>query len=91
MSTCTRGYLSVESYPRLSAEHRRALRLLADAPHGCTVSILLAHGFTNAMLERLVLGGLAILQPGTARAGTRRIIVIWMTITDTGRDALAGE
>jgi len=81
----------VESYPRLSAEHRRALRLLADAPHGCTISIMLAHGFNNVMLDKLVRDGLAILQPGTVRSGTRRITVVWMTITDIGRDALAAE
>jgi len=79
----------VESYPRLSAEHRRALRLLADAPHGCTISIMLAHGFSNVMLDKLVRDGLAILQPGTVRSGTRRITVVWMTITDIGRGALA--
>ena len=81
----------MESYPRLSAEHRRALRLLADAPHGCTISITLAHGFSNVMLDKLVRDGLAILQPGTVRSGTRRITVVWMTITDIGRDALAAE
>ena len=81
----------MESYPRLSAEHRRALRLLADAPHGCTISIMLAHGFSNVMLDKLVRDGLAILQPGTVRSGTRRITVVWMTITDIGRDALAAE
>ena len=81
----------MESYPRLSAEHRRALRLLADAPHGCTISIMLAHGLNNVMLDKLVRDGLAILQPGTVRSGTRRITVVWMTITDIGRDALAAE
>jgi hypothetical protein len=52
---------------------------------------MMAHGFTNAMLDRLVRDGLATLQPGTVRAGTRRITVVWVTITDTGRGALAGE
>jgi hypothetical protein len=81
----------VESYPRLNAEHRRALRLLADAPHGCTISIMLAHGFSNVMLDKLVRDGLATLQLGTMRAGTRRITVCWMTITDVGGGALAAE
>ena len=56
-----------------------------------TISIMLAHGFSNAMLDKLVRDGLAILQPGTVRSGTRRITVVWMTITDIGRDALAAE
>jgi hypothetical protein len=81
----------VESYPGLNAEHRRALRLLADVPHGCTISIMLAHGFSNAMLDKLVRDGLATVQPGTMRAGTRRITVVWMTITDIGRGALAAQ
>jgi hypothetical protein len=81
----------VESHSRLNAEHRRALRLLADAPHGCAISIMLAHGFSNAMLDKLVRDGVATLQPGTVRCGTRRITVVWMTITDIGRGALAVE
>jgi hypothetical protein len=83
--------LEVDSYPHLNAERRRALRLLADAPHGCTVSIMLAHGFTNAMLDKLVRDGLTTLQPGTVRSGTQRITVVWMTITNIGRGALAVE
>jgi hypothetical protein len=81
----------MESYPRLSGEHHRALRLLADSPNGCTVSIMLTHGFSNAMLDKLVRDGLATLQPGTVRSGTRRITVVWMTITDIGRGAPAAE
>ena len=52
---------------------------------------MLAHRFSNVMLDKLVRDGLAILQPGTVRSGTRRITVVWMTITDIGRDALAAE
>ena len=29
----------------MSADRRRALRLLAGSPHGCTEAIMLAHGF----------------------------------------------
>jgi hypothetical protein len=36
-----------------SVQQHRALRLLADAPHGRTVADLLAHGFTNGLLDRL--------------------------------------
>jgi hypothetical protein len=81
----------VESYHDLNAEHRRALKLLADAPHGCTISIMLAHGFSHVMLDKLVRDGLATVQPGTVRSGTRRITVVWMTITDIGRGAPAVE
>jgi hypothetical protein len=78
----------VESYPGLNSEHRRALRLLADTPQGCTISIMLAHGFSNAKLMR---DGLATLQSRAMRAGTRRITACWITITDIGRGALAAE
>jgi hypothetical protein len=65
------------------------LKLLVDAPDGCTISVMLADGFSNAMLDKLVRDGLATSQPGTVRSGTRRITVVWMTITDMGRGALA--
>jgi hypothetical protein len=46
-------------------QQHRALRLLANAPHGRTVAGMLAHGFTNALLDRLARDGLATVQPGT--------------------------
>jgi hypothetical protein len=74
-----------------SARQLRALRLLADAPHGRTVADMFAHGFTNAGLDRLACDGLVTIQPGTMRAGTRRTTVLWVAITDAGRRALAGK
>jgi hypothetical protein len=74
-----------------SLQQRRALRLLADSPHGRTVADMLAHGFTNALLDRLARDGLATIQPGTTRAGTRRITVVRMIITDAGQRALADK
>jgi hypothetical protein len=71
-----------------TVQQRRALRLFADAHHGRTVADLLAHGFTNTLLDRLARDGLATIQPGTMHAGTRRITV-WVTITDAGHRALA--
>jgi hypothetical protein len=51
----------------------RALRLLADAPHGrAVVADMLAHGFTNALLDRLARDGLTTIQPGTISISTRR-------------------
>jgi hypothetical protein len=46
-----------------SVQQYRALRLLADAPHGRTVADMLAHGFTKALLDRLARDGLATIQP----------------------------
>jgi hypothetical protein len=50
---------------------------------------MLAHGFTNALLDRLARDGLAALQPGTIRTSTRRITVAWVVITEAGLRALA--
>jgi hypothetical protein len=72
------------------AEQNRALRMLAGSPLGCTEAIMLAHGFTVETLGRLVLDGLATATPGTVHAGARPITVTWLTITDVGRQALAG-
>jgi hypothetical protein len=73
----------------ISAELRRALRLLAGNPLGCTEAILLAHGFKTELLALLVRDGLAATQPGTMRAGRRQIKVVWVMITDAGQRALA--
>jgi hypothetical protein len=77
--------------PTLSAAHRRALRLLAGSPHGYTIASMMGHGFTNTTLDKLAREGLATIQPGTVRAGSRRITVVWVTITDAGLQALAGQ
>jgi len=74
---------------RLSAEQRRALRLIAS-PLGCTESMLLAHGFKIEQLAVLVRDGLATAQPETVRAGSRPIKVIRVQITGAGREALTG-
>jgi hypothetical protein len=66
----------------ISRDQRRALRLLADAPNGATEAIMLAHGFTNAMLDALVRDGLATAERRAMKAGRRRIEVTWLTITD---------
>ena len=74
----------------LSADRRRALRLLAGSSQGCTEAILLAHGFTIEMLIVLVRDGLATATPETVHAGRRPIEVVRMGITDAGRQALDG-
>jgi hypothetical protein len=73
-----------------SVQQHRALRLLADAPHGRTVADM-AHGFTNALLDRLARDGLATIQSGTICTSTRRITVIWVAITEAGQRALADK
>jgi hypothetical protein len=72
----------------ITADQRRALRMLADVEHSCTLAIMLTHGFKSVMLNGLVRDGLATATARTVRAGTQRVTVVWLTITDAGRQAL---
>jgi hypothetical protein len=75
---------------RLSADQRRALRLLAGNPRGVTEAMMMAHGFRSQMLARLVLKGLATVTTVTMRAGAATMRVEKYRITDDGRSALNG-
>ena len=75
---------------RLSAETRRALKLLSRSPDGVE-ALLLAHGFTRQMLTGFVRSGLATWRHKTMRAGGRTIDVAYMMITAAGRMAIGGE
>jgi hypothetical protein len=65
-------------------------RLLAGSPHGCTEETLRAHGFTVRLLARIVRARLAVTKPEIVKAGGRTLSMLRLTITDTGRQALAG-
>ncbi len=73
-----------------SCEQRRALDMLADSPHGCTEAALRAHGFTVGLLSKIVRTGLAVARPEIVKAGGRTLSMLRLTITDAGRQALAG-
>jgi hypothetical protein len=81
--------MAVSPQRGVAAERHRALRLLAGAPLGATEAMMLAHGFTDATLDALARNGLATAERRAVREG-RRIEVTWLTITDAGRQALAG-
>jgi hypothetical protein len=51
-------------------------------------AMMLAHGFTNQMLARLIIDGLATVAPESIRASGRRIEIARLQITDVGRRAL---
>jgi hypothetical protein len=82
--------MAVSPQRGFAAEQHRALRFLAGSPLGATEAIMLAHGFTSAMLDALVRDGLATAERRAVRAGRRPIQVTWFAITDAGRQALAG-
>jgi hypothetical protein len=67
-----------------------ALGAVEGQPPRATEAIMLAHGFTNAMLDAFVRDGLATAEQREIRVGRQPIKVIWLTITDIGRLALAG-
>jgi hypothetical protein len=74
---------------RLSAEGRRALEMLATSgPTGATEAIMLAHGFSAALLAGLTRSGLVVVTIGTVRAGERMVKVRRLSITEAGRRAL---
>jgi hypothetical protein len=78
--------------PRLSAEQRQALELLAGDPQGATDELLvLVHGFDSNMIADLVESGLAAARLENMKAGSRAIEVVRIRITGAGRDALAAE
>jgi hypothetical protein len=75
---------------RLSADQRRALRIIARATDGCTEASMLAHGFTIDMLAGFVRDGLARTGRRMLRGpGRGHVEVVWMVITDAGTEALA--
>ena len=62
--------------PRLSAEQRRALELLATADRdGVPQALLSAHGFDASLIAELVDRGLATLTAEKVRAGGKLIAV----------------
>ena len=68
----------------------RALRLLADVPHGVAQTLMLAHGLIGELVAGLVLAGLATVVTKTVRIGGQTIKVEFVMITDAGRKAIEG-
>src|SRR6266849_5091705 len=66
---------------RLNPTRRRALALLARAPHGASEERMLAHGFTRRMLTWLVRSGLALRYRMPLRVSGRTIEVTYVMIT----------
>ena len=67
----------------------RTLQLLDGCGvEGCTEAILHAHGFATADIVELMKAKLATAHTGTVIAGSRRMEVVHVRITDKGRKAL---
>jgi len=68
-------------------DHRRALRLL-DGQDGDTEAIMLAHGFSDALLANLVEKGLVTAHRERVKRSRRIVEVMRLRITEEGRRAL---
>ncbi len=73
---------------RMTRDQRRALRRLADVPHGIAETLMIAHGFRRESIDVLVLAGLATVVTDTVKIGEETIKVDLVMITDAGRTAL---
>ena len=67
----------------------RALELLASCRDGYTEAILLAHGFTIAQTVEVVRAGFATAIAERMVAGSRKIEVARVRITEAGRQELS--
>ena len=74
--------------PHLDPTRRRALELLAGAPHGATEQRMLADGFTRRMVTWVVRSGLALRYRMPLRVSGRTIEVTYVMITEAGRKAI---
>jgi hypothetical protein len=72
-------------------DRRRALELLAASHDGATEALMLAHGFTVERMVELVRAGLASATAERVVAGSRKMELATVRITEAGRRALAGR
>jgi hypothetical protein len=66
----------------------RALRLLAENPHGCIGAMMVAHGFSIELLNQVIRDGLATARTERAIRGDKSIEMVRLKITDAGRRVL---
>lgn len=76
--------------PKLSADHRRALELLAGNANGRTGSLLLAYRVTPTLLAELIPDGLASADTECMMAGGKAVEVRRFRVTPARRAALSG-
>jgi hypothetical protein len=73
----------------LNDEGTRSLEALARDPDGCAEAVLLADGFTIKLLSGLVIDGFATLERRRTNVRGRERPVLWMQITEAGRQAIS--
>jgi hypothetical protein len=70
---------------------RRALKLIAETPRGCSVPTLLAQGFGAEFVAALLESGVAKTEVDTEVIGGHAHQVRRLWITETGRRLLVGR
>jgi hypothetical protein len=73
--------------PKLNDDERRALKMLAHRD-GCAEAVLLADGFSIDQVAGMVLGGYAVMQRRRVEISGRERTVVWVQITEEGRQAI---
>jgi hypothetical protein len=76
--------------PRLTADQRRALEILASDPQSATEAFMHAHGFSLKTLISLVRARLATVRREIVKTHGKKIEVVRIMITDAGRRAIEG-
>jgi hypothetical protein len=72
---------------KLNDDERRALEALAHQD-GCAEAALLADGFSIDQLAGLVVGGYAVMRRRRVEISGRERTVVWVQITEAGRQAI---
>jgi hypothetical protein len=70
---------------------RHALKQIADAPQGCSVAMLLAHGFESELIAALLESGVAKAEVEAATVGDHRRPIRRLWITEAGTRLLVGR
>jgi hypothetical protein len=70
----------------ITEEQQAALRFIAAAPRGVSLSTMMARGFSFEMLQGLVHAGLATTRRAVINAGNER--VAYLRISGAGRTAI---
>ena len=74
---------------RLGRERRHVLQILASSGHlGVTEAVVMAYGFSTAMLTGMACDGFITVVVDTVCAGARTINVRRLLITDAGRKVI---
>jgi hypothetical protein len=76
---------------RLSAERRRALKLLASSRHGVNTELLIhGHRLSRRVLAGLVRAELVVAKREVMMAGGKAVEMVHIRITAAGRRAIGG-